>query len=89
MQQNNDSLKAHITNIQNHLEYALDVAKRMQDEVQTSEGDSELFRKISYYLAPNLNHWINGAQSGSIKDLESLLKSRDNPTPDKKKSKDK
>lgn len=89
MQQNNDSLKAHITNIQNHLEYALDVAKRMQDEVQTSEGDSELFRKISYYLTPNLNHWINGSQSGSIKDLEVLLKSRDTPIADKKKGKDK
>lgn len=89
MQQNTDSLKAHITNIQNHLEYALDVAKRMQDEVQTSEGDSELFRKISFYLTPSLNHWINGAQAGSIKDLELLLKSRDEPIPDKKKSKDK
>ena len=89
MQQNNDSLKTHITNIQNHLEYALDVAKRLQDEVQASEGDSELFRKISFYLTPSLNHWINGAQSGSIKDLELLLKGRDTTTADKKKNKDK
>lgn len=89
MQQNTDTIKNHITNIQNHLEYALDVAKRMQDEVQTSEGDSELFRKISYYLTPNLNHWINGSQSGSIKDLEALLKSRATPIADKKKGKDK
>ena len=89
MQQNTDSLKVHITDIQNHLEYALDIAKRMQDEVQISEGDSELFRKISFYLVPSLNHWINGVQAGSIKDLESLLKSRDEPTPDKKKNKDK
>ena len=89
MQQDINTIKNHITNIQNHLEYALDIARRMQDEVQTSEGDSELFRKISYYLTPNLNHWINGVQSGSIKDLEVLLKSRDTPIADKKKGKDK
>jgi hypothetical protein len=84
MQQKTDTIKNHITNIQNHLEYALDVAKRMQDEVQAGEGDSELFRKISYYLVPNLNHWINGTQSGSIKDLEALLKNKDTTNPNKK-----
>lgn len=40
-----------------------------QARVHAEEGDSELFRKLSMYLQPNLKHWIDGAQCGNVMDL--------------------
>jgi hypothetical protein len=73
----NEKLKNYRDNIENHLGIALNIAQQMQTEVQQTEGDSDLFRKLSMYLTPNLNHWINGAQAGNMKDLKETLTRRE------------
>ena len=62
-----------INKINNCLNLALITAQQLQAKVMEEEGDSELYRKISSYLVPNLRHWINGAQVGNIKDLNELI----------------
>jgi hypothetical protein len=62
--------------IRQHLEIALAIAQRWQVEVQNTEGDSDLFRKLAFYLTPSLAHWINGAQAGGMKDLEETFARR-------------
>ena len=72
----NDTLKSYIDNIENHLSYVESIIKKMSDEVSSSEGDSDLHRKLCAYLLPAINHWVNSAQAGSIKDLRDLLNRR-------------
>lgn len=55
--------------IRSYLEDAHRIATQWQEAVYAAEGDSALYRKISAYLTPNLQHWITGAQAGNIKDL--------------------
>jgi hypothetical protein len=76
MQIENEKLKKYIDDLTTHLNNAFTTSQIMQTEIQNVEGDSELFRKLSFYLTPNLNHWINGVQAGNIKDLESMLNER-------------
>lgn len=71
-----EEYKNYLDNIRNHLDVALALAEKFQTQVQTDEGDSELFRKLSCYLRPNLHHWIHGPQAGNIKDIDELLKSK-------------
>jgi len=75
----NEALKIYVDCLQDHLNSALMSAKAMQAEVQKTEGDSDLFRKVSMYLTPNLDHWINGLQAGNIKDLKMVLEERTAP----------
>ena len=75
----NESLKTYIDQLEGHLKLALSMTIVMQNEVQANEGDSDLLRKFSFYLTPNLNHWINGEQAGNVKDLRSVLASRTTP----------
>lgn len=72
----NDRLKVYIEDINGALKLAFDNARRLQAEVQNTEGDSDLFRKLSMYLTPNINHWITGEQAGNVKDLKSVLEQR-------------
>ena len=59
--------------IKSYLEDAHRIAAKWQQDVYAVEGDSALFRKLSAYLTPNLQHWISGAQAGNVKDLEETL----------------
>ncbi len=72
----NVELREFIEDIKSHLEYVLGETQYMQNKINELEGDSDLFRKLEFYLTPNINHWINGIQAGNIKDLESLEESR-------------
>jgi len=62
--------------IKSYLEDAHRIAAKWQQDVYAVEGDSVLYRKLSTYLTPNLQHWISGAQAGNIKDLEETLKQK-------------
>ena len=62
--------------IKSYLEDAHRLAAQWQEAVYVAEGDSALYRKISAYLTPNLQHWISGAQAGNVKDLEETLKQK-------------
>jgi len=75
-QQSPEKLKEYKDAIDMHLRAAFGAAAEMQSIVFDSEGDSDLFRKLSFYLTPSLNHWINGAQAGSMKDIDNLLDKR-------------
>lgn len=66
-------LKNYIDNIENHLKNAAAVAQQMQVHVFHSEGDSDLNRKLSSYLVPNIIHWLEGRQAGSVADLKETL----------------
>lgn len=68
--------KDYVDNIESHLQAALSVALAMQKHVEETEGDSDLYRKLAFYLSPNLNHWLSGAQAGNIRDLRELLQRR-------------
>ena len=63
--------------INGHLQSALTSAQAWETKLQSEELDSDLHRKLSFYLIPSLNHWITGAQAGSMKDLEELFKRRE------------
>ena len=60
--------------IKSHLQDAHRIAAQWQAKVLDTEGDSALYRKLSAYLTPNLQHWISGVQAGNVKDLEETLK---------------
>jgi hypothetical protein len=62
--------------IKQHLEMAATLSQQWQVKVQNVEGDSDLYRKLSFYLTPTLYHWINGMQAGNMKDLENVLAQR-------------
>ena len=67
-------MSAELNLIKSYLEDAHRIAAKWQQDVYAVEGDSALFRKLSAYLTPNLQHWITGAQAGNVKDLEETLK---------------
>ncbi len=71
-----EKLKEYKDSIDTHLQNAFRAAAEMQALVSESEGDSDLFRKLAFYLTPNLNHWINGGQAGGMKDIDALLSER-------------
>jgi len=71
-----DITRNFIDHIENSLNVALANAVNLQQSVHNAEGDSDLYRKLAFYLVPNLSHWINGSQAGSIKDLRDLLEKR-------------
>jgi hypothetical protein len=72
-----DKLKNYTDHIASHLETALQLALQMQQLTMDSEGDSDLYRKLAFYLTPNLNHWVSGPQAGNVKDLRELFARRD------------
>jgi len=74
-----DVIKKFIEDIDVALNTALVNAQHLQQSVQKTEGDSELYRKLAFYLVPNLNHWVSGAQAGSVKDLKDLMARRHDP----------
>lgn len=65
-----------VKNIEKGLQEALGSAIMLQQKVFDTEGDSDLFRKLSCYLVPNLQRWVDGAQAGGIKDLNETLERR-------------
>jgi hypothetical protein len=71
-----DVVKNYIDHIENSLSIALSNALLLQKHVEETEGDSDLYRKLAYYLSPSLNHWMTGAQAGNMKDLRELLNRR-------------
>lgn len=70
------TLKNYIDDIEDHLRAAVTVAQQMQVYVQSVEGDSDLYRKLAFYLVPSTVHWIDGKQAGSIVDLRETLTRR-------------
>lgn len=66
--------------IEENLKSALNTALMWQQRIMATDGDTDLNRKLSSYLIPNLNHWLNGIQAGNIKDLEDYFKRLDNKT---------
>lgn len=68
-----DATKNYIDYIEDHLKAAFDNAQMLEKYLEETEGDSDLFRKVSFYLVPSLNHWLVGAQAGNIKDLRDAL----------------
>jgi|SRR5690606_29642644 len=71
-----DKIKNYVDHIDDHLSMALNLAQKMQELVLETEGDSDLNRKLAFYLIPNLTHWIVGAQAGNMKDLKETLARR-------------
>lgn len=71
-----EQLKSYADNIAIHLQSALQLAQQMQQLTHSTEGDSDLHRKLAFYLVPNLTHWISGAQAGGVKDLDTTLEKR-------------
>jgi len=67
-----------VDRISNNLFLALQQAKALQAEVFEAEGDSDLNRKLTSYLIPNLVHWLEGSQAGGVKDLNDTLEKRQN-----------
>lgn len=65
-----------INKIDKGLQDALNSAIALQQKVFETEGDSDLFRKLSCYLVPNLQRWVSGAQAGGVKDLNETLERR-------------
>jgi len=72
-----DVVKNYILEIEDHLNAALTDALLLQKHVEETEGDSDLYRKLAFYLSPSLNHWIGGVQAGNMKDLRELLNRRE------------
>ncbi len=79
--ENVDLYDGYLKDIKESLLKAQASAHAMQTMLQTTEGDTDLFRKLAYYMTPNLHHWLNGLQAGGIKDIEATL----HPVPEKKK----
>lgn len=75
-------LNKYIDSIEDHLKSAAAIAQNMKDVVQQMEGDSDLYRKLSFYLCPNLIHWITGMQAGNMKDLKETVARRLAPAGD-------
>lgn len=71
-----ENIKTLVDTIDSSLQTARLVAMQLQNYVLETEGDSDLYRKLAYYLSPTLNHWLEGAQAGNIKDLRELLARR-------------
>lgn len=72
-----EQLKNYTDNIAGHLNVALNLALQMQQLVAETEGDSDLYRKLAYYLTPNLSRWVSGAQAGNMQDLYELFARRE------------
>lgn len=77
MSDTQEVLKNFTDNIASHLETALQLSLQMQQLTMDSEGQSDLYRKLAYYLIPNLVQWVSGSQAGNVKDLRELLARRD------------
>ena len=73
MKYNETQIGANFMVLEDTLNEALGAAQDMQRLVYEAEGDSELFRKLSVYLTPNLQHWLTGKQSGSIVDITECM----------------
>lgn len=71
-----DFVKDRVELIRKNLENALFIADELQGTVYRTEGESDLHRKLTAYLMPNLEHWMHGVQAGNIKDLEDLIEKR-------------
>ena len=69
--------RTYVNEISAALETTLRLAEEARDDVQRREGDSDLYRKLAFYLVPSLHHWINGMQAGNMKDLRELLVRRE------------
>lgn len=72
-----DSLKNYRDNIEYHLETARNLAQDMQTVATMSEGDSDLTRYLGMYFVPGMNHWLTGNQAGNMKFLKELLERRE------------
>jgi hypothetical protein len=72
-----ETIKNYVGHINDGLEKALANALHLQQHVHATEGDSDLYRKLAFYLTPSLQHWLSGPQGGSMKDLNDLLDKRD------------
>jgi hypothetical protein len=72
-----EKLKNYTDNIADHLNTALNLALQMQQLAAETEGDSDLYRKLAYYLTPNLSRWVSGAQAGNMQDLRELFARRE------------
>lgn len=70
---NKDLIKDRIAQIRYNLELVENLSITLQNEVQLSEGEGELFRKLAFYLTPGIHNLINGNIAGSMKDLDSYL----------------
>jgi hypothetical protein len=71
-----DTMKHYVDNIEDHLKTALANAQMLQAHILETEGDSDLHRKLAFYLTPALIHWVDGAQAGNMKDLKETLNRR-------------
>lgn len=81
----NKELEEFIKDIDSHISHVYAKSRTMQDLVQQAEGDSDLYRKLSFYLTPSMHHWLEGLQAGNIRDLQELLNSRSGSGSKKKK----
>lgn len=66
-----------LNQLHNSMFIALQKAQAMQAKIFEEEGDSDLNRKFTHYLIPNLTHWLTGGQAGGIKDLTETLARRE------------
>ena len=58
-----------------HLKMAVNSAVKMANEEYPDFEESGIGRTLRSYTIPNLLHWIDGMQAGSLKDLrESIIR---------------
>ena len=71
-----EELKRYRSDMVSHLQMTLNLAQNMAALTLDKEGDSDLHRKLEFYLIPALNHWLVGSQAGNMKDLDDLFTRR-------------
>lgn len=74
-----EELNRYRGDIVSNLQMALNAAINMQQLVHDTEGESDLYRKLAFYLTPSLQHWLTGAQAGNMKDLAETFWRREQP----------
>jgi len=69
-------IQDYINQIDDALTMALVHSQHLQKHLLETEGDSDLHRKVSAYLTPNMQHWLAGRQAGNIVDLKETMARR-------------
>jgi hypothetical protein len=64
---------ARIEEFEYHLKMAFNSAVNMALEEYPDQEDTGVGRTLRSYTIPNLQHWIDGAQAGSLKHLRESI----------------
>jgi len=62
-----------IDELEYHLKMAVNSAIKMANEEYSDFEESGIGRTLRSYTIPNLKHWLEGVQAGSLKDLQESI----------------